>query len=623
MPAIRHQSIGSSPEFERIANLPRRTWSDAEGEKLARILTAKLKHPQGTMSLRPAQAIALYEFQQQKGLVAHHRVGAGKTLTTLLAPTVVGETNYALVVPAALREKTIRERAELGKHWKLPLTFRIWSYQELGRVQGANILTQHKPRLLVFDEAHLVKNLKAGVTRRIKRYFEDYPSTMCLACSGTLIRNSIKDFAHLSNWALKERSPLPIDWAEVLEWAEALDDPDSFLSVMHPGKLLSLPGGDPDADERTKARQKVQARMLETPGVVGSRGAQVGSSLYLSPVTYAQNAHTTANFERLRGQWETPDGYAISEAVVLWKTARELALGFHYVTVSTKAYEAWSKTGGRSVYNRTMTEAGRREFESFLADARPPEEWLTPRKDWAKFVRGILEESRTLDTEAQVALACAAGKLRRREYDDWRAVRDTFDGMNLAVWHDDGALKACEEWAKKAENGIIWVEHRFFAQELAARTGLPYFGLRGANVRGELIDAPATMAKYPVVIASISSNSTGRNLQRYNQNLVVSVPTNGQTWEQLIGRQHREGQTADTVTLDVFLGCAEHHKAIPRALEQARAIKDTVGEEQKLLLCDINWPTLSPRGPAFGSNKSKKADGIIWDADLDGEEDED
>lgn len=627
MGLIKHTQVNGSPDLARIQALPRRNWSDVEAEKLAKLLTEKLKRPGGTMALRPVQAIALYEIQKCRGMVGHMRVGSGKTLTSLLAPMVLGIQNYALVVPASLREKTNRERAALSKHWKLPLTFRIWSYEELGRVQGANILTTFKPQLLIFDEAHKLKNLKAGVTRRVKRFYQEFPNTLGIVMSGTLLRNSIKDFAHLSDWALKAGSPLPLDPGVVLEWAEGLEDPESFLSVKHPGTLMSLPGGDPKADERTQARQKVQARMIETPGVVNSRGEQVASSLYLSPVTYAANSHTADNFKRLRTKWETPDGYGISEAVVLWKTARELALGFHYVTVSEAAYKDWAKTSSRSIYNRTMTLEGRKEFESFLDSARPPEEWLGPRREWAKFVRDVLADSKTLDTEKQVALACADNKLRALEYNAWRQVRESFDAYQLAVWHDDSALKVCETWADKADNGIIWAEHRFFARELARRTGLPYFGLGGVNAAKEAIDNPATMAKYPVVIASISSNSTGRNLQRYNKNLVVSVPTNGQTWEQLLGRTHRDGQEADTVTTEVFLGCREHFQAIPEATKQAQYIRDTVGEEQKLLLCDIDWPSSVPAGWAFSGNASKKelaaANRLdLWD-DEDGEEQED
>lgn len=572
------------------------------------------------MVLKPVQAVALYEFQKYGGLVGHLRVGSGKTLVSLLAPIILGIQNYALIVPASLREKTNRERVKYSQHWKLPQTFRIWSYEELGRVQGANILTTFKPQLLILDEAHKAKNRKAGVVRRLIRYMQEFPDTKVIVMSGTLLRNSIEDFGHLSAWALKQGSPLPLDIGTLKEWAEALEDPESFLSVQHPGALMSLPGGDDADDERQQVRQKVQSRMLETPGVVGSRGEQVSASLYLKPVTYPTNSHTGDNFKRLRTLWETPDGYGISEAVILWKTARELALGFHYITVSEKAYKEFAKSSSRSVYNRTMSPEGRKEFEAFLAEARPPEEWLGPRREWAKFVRDVLSDSRTLDTEKQVALACAAGQLRTREFHAWRSVRESFDAYQLAVWHDDSALKVCEEWAKKAENGIIWAEHRFFARELAKRTGLPYFGLGGLNSKGEAIDDSSSMAKYPVVIASISSNATGRNLQRYNDNLVVSVPTNGMTWEQMLGRTHRDGQQADTVNVDVFLGCREHYEAIPRAIRQAEAIRDTVGEEQKLLLCDVDWPSVSPGGYAFTGNASKKelerANRLdIWDDD--------
>ncbi|TXH10115.1 MAG: hypothetical protein E6R03_15820, partial [Hyphomicrobiaceae bacterium] len=225
MGLIKHTSVTKSPELDRIKALPRRIWTDAEAEKLAKVMTETLKRPGGNMTLKPVQAVSLYEIQKYGGLVGHLRVGSGKTLVSLLAPRVLGIQNYALIVPASLREKTNRERVKYSQHWLMPPTYRIWSYEELGRVQGANILTTFKPQLLILDEAHKGKNRKAGVVRRLIRYMQEFPDTKVIVMSGTLLRNSIEDFGHLSGWALKERSPLPLDIGTLKEWADSLEDP--------------------------------------------------------------------------------------------------------------------------------------------------------------------------------------------------------------------------------------------------------------------------------------------------------------------------------------------------------------------------------------------------------------
>jgi hypothetical protein len=61
----------------------------------------------------------------------------------------------------------------------------------------------------------------------------------------------------------------------------------------------------------------------------------------------------------------------------------------------------------------------------------------------------------------------------------------------------------------------------------------------------------------------------------------------------------------------VLLGCLEHADAFRKAYAGAEVVRDTMGEEQKLLLADITWPSdneiASYRGPLWGEKKSRKA----------------
>ena len=98
-PFLGRREIKRSAEFERIRSLPVRSVLD--GETLAREMTEALKTPGGTMSLRPVQALALYEIMTTGGLCAPMGVGTGKTLVFLLAPVVLGLKRALGILPAS------------------------------------------------------------------------------------------------------------------------------------------------------------------------------------------------------------------------------------------------------------------------------------------------------------------------------------------------------------------------------------------------------------------------------------------------------------------------------------------------------------------------------------------
>jgi len=315
-------------------------------------------------------------------------------------------------------------------------------------------------------------------------------------------------------------------------------------------------------EELSRARKAFHRRLVSTPGVICSlNDEQVDCSLYITGTIYSVNAATEKNFETLRDLWETPDGWALSEAVDVWRHARELALGFHYV---------W--------------------------DPRPPDEWLEARRAWAKFVREVLARSRTLDSEKQVATACEEGQLDATAFLAWQKQRPSFVINQKAVWHDDAALEICAKWLKK-EKGICWTDHTFFGRELARRTGLPYFGQNGLDESGRSIvkwvqEINEGHAKPGPLIASGAANDTGKNLQAWSANLITSCMTGAAVWEQRLGRTHRQGQLADEVTADVLVGCIEHVEAWERAIAEAEMSRDMLGAPQKILLADVDMPNV-------------------------------
>lgn len=560
-------SVTHSKEFERIAALPRRQPRD--WEQIALELTALLKTPEGTMTLRPIQAQALVEMGEQRGLFGSIVVGGGKTLISLLSPYVFDADRAILFLPAALVQKTVNESRVLAKHWRIRMP-RLISYDEMGREAAEQLLQGQRPDLIIGDEIHRLKNWKAGVTRRVARYMRQNPETPMVVMSGTVMKKTLQDFAHIVQWTHKDAAPVPLNDGELEEWANALDEGINPLRRTDPGPLVDWcpehtpTPEEPYLDELTRARRGFHDRFTSTPGVVATSTENVACSLYINILEYETNAATEANFATLRRDWATPDEWDIGEAAVAWMYARELAIGLHYV---------W--------------------------DPRPIQAWRDARKAWNGYVRAALSKSRTLDTEKTVVTALEDGRL---DDADGREVLATWRKIQIESgfvinpdfhWHDDAALDVCVKWAKKGP-GIIWVEHTFFGKELSKRTGLPYFGAKGLDVNGrnlsDLVESINDKREKPgVILASVAACGTGFNLQPWRRNLITAVPAGAATWEQLLGRTHRPGQMADDIEVDVMIGCREHWEGWERAVAGAQAIQDTLGQPQKLILADRNF----------------------------------
>jgi hypothetical protein len=571
--------VSNSADFVRVRGLPVRG-PDSYPPDLAKRLTALLRDTSvcdssdsdphtglcrkcgQPFALRDLQARGLYDAGTHRRGFFPLRVGAGKTLFGFLLPRVIECREPTMIVPAALVEKTNREWHALAKHWKVAKHIKFRSYQALGRSSGAQQLELDKPDLLIADECHFLKNSKAAVTRRVARYMHGNPRTIFVPMSGTIMKSSIRDFAHLLEWSHRAESPLPLYGQTLAEWAGALDEGLNPLSRRSPGVLLNLypPGDDPtEEDPHKRARKMFFARTQACAGIVSSDARQdYDGSLYIEPIEYTPNEKTDENFSRLRQLMERPDGYTLSEAMQVWAVARMLALGLHY-------------------------------------EYRPPapEDWLQARKHWAKFAREALaEEIPGIDSEEQVKHAVMDGRLDD-EYgvlEEWRRIQaeSEFTPNSVPVWHDDTALKVCQKWMSEHPRGIVFVDHRFFGYELAKRAGVPYYGAEGLDEKGNFIEAHP---RGTPAVASRKANTTGRNIQGIFETMLVAAPMpNSEEWEQMLGRLHRQGQLADSVEVYVLIACREHLESIPRALASSDVKQDLLGFTQKIRLADIDWP---------------------------------
>lgn len=594
-------AIGPSPDLTRILALPRRKPLNLDDPNDPQVLalvarmnarlgrkndrcTCHLHRRPCLTSLKPAQAWALSEIAETGGLVGPIGVGHGKTGLGILAPMVLpGCRTAVLLIPPNLREQLKREYDLWSQHFHVPSirhggsegtiisgrpVIHVVPYSLFSRPESTTLLESILPDVIIADEGHKLRDRKTATAGRVIRYMVKHPDTRFLAWSGTIAKGSVTDFTHLTAFALREGSPVPLDPNTAAAWATALDP----LPVRAaPGALRQL-GEGPIADVFGR-------RLAETKGWVATKAGAVSNALTLrerkAPEMPAALRKALAN---MRSSWTRPDGEELVDALQVAKSARELALGFFY---------RWRFPRG--------------EPEDLIR------RWYAARKVWHRELRERLERPEEhLDSEMLCTNAAAraldgyVGPLptwNARTFKAWRDVRDQVAPVPDTVWLDDppagfeaipGAdylVRDAGEWARK-HRGIVWYEHEAFGARVAADFGIPrHAGGIGAEQRILAEDGSRS------ILASIKAHGTGRDgLQRvFHEQLVVPMPSSGDGNEQLLGRLHRIGQEADEVTTWTYRHVPEFVDGIDKALEQARFLKATLGSDQKLLVATVEW----------------------------------
>ena len=603
-----NRSVGKSKDLERILRIPRREWEPEEMEELAKIMTPLLAKPGGTQELRPVQAVSLHDLASERGLISTARVGAGKTLITLLGAYVTESIRPLIVVPANLKKKTKRDIKFYREHWEIAEFVRVESYEWLSRKKQLNFWEEYRPDLVMFDEAHKLRDTSTATVKRLRRYLTEIrPQTILGLLSGTLTNRSLKDFWHLLRWTLPyENCPLPHNYNELDLWSLAVDEKVPEMNRVQPGALIDL------CDEAEKdmfrenpiksVRLGIQRRIRQTPGIVTTRETFEGASLQINALQFDPPKNVRDTIDKLRVDWETPGsekradgtqeipGQPISDATQISQHEKEMSLGFYYI---------W--------------------------DPPPPQEWLQARKKVCKAFRAILRfNQRKLDTEAQVVEALDNGfySMHKETLDKWREVKDLYDPEKhkKTVWISDFAVDKAAEWMRE-NNGIVWVFHTAFGKRLSEKTGVPYYAGEGLDAEGNFIeDHPADKP----LIASMHANREGKNLQKWNKNLITFPHTNGGWWEQLLGRTHRDGQEEDTVYVDMFYVTMAHLESFYRAKGDAKYIEEISGQVQKMLYADLLVPTFDEveygellkeaeeKGYETGSDHHPDGHGDVW-----------
>jgi hypothetical protein len=539
--------VTNSVELGRILALPRRKL-DPEGFDDA---TVMFEREGSDAKFWPIQSAALIEAAQQDGLFAPIGVGHGKTLISLALPDALSSKKAVLLVPPALkRQLSIEIESFYQKQFSLPIDrITVIAYSELSSAKKATILEDIAPDLIIADEAHHLRHKTSARTKRFLRYAKNHPECRFAFLSGTMTTRSIKDYAHLIELALRKNSPLPHGYRELKDWAGALDVTPEYL--MAPGALKKF------CDEGEEARDGFRRRLVDTGGVVATKKGALGTSLVIRRLRPQLPEKLFKLMAQVRKTWAIEDD-EFSTSLELARVLRQLACGFHY---------RWAWPGDEKDH-----------------------EWLDARSEWNREVRQKLTQSlEGFDSPLLLSQAAEryfkwdeAGREKPRPkktwdsatWADWRNQKDKKPPPTATSWVDQFLVRESIAWAEKStEPAIIWYEHRALGEAIAHLGEFPHYGAA----------TDASQAREPVIVCSMKTQGTGKNLQHYCQNLFTSLPPNGATFEQIVGRTHRPGQMADEVTVDWFGHTPETEAALASVIDDAEYAEKTTGALQKVL----------------------------------------
>jgi len=559
---MKASGVSRTREFDRIFNLPRRVLDLNNVRDLTDMFrkTAVDCSCGKEMRLWPIQNAALAEAAAQGGLFGALAVGSGKTLISLLVGQAMNAQRIVLLVPSEIRNQLLtRDIPHLAKHFALEQErLTVVSYSELSTARTGDALERLKPDLIVADECHRISRRDSARTKRFERYMKEHPECAFVGLSGTMTKDSIRNYARFMELSLRKNSPMPGNYREIMEWSEALDDirHGDPREARGPGALILL------CNEGESTRSGYRRRWTETPGCVATSEGSLGTTLYLRAVKPVVPHSVTRAIEKLENTWSVGEGddrEELVDALAIARIKRQLSCGFYY---------KWR-----------------------WPDNNPDREWLDARREWNIAVRQFLKRRAKAGCDSPLLVTNA---IKRGDIPDlesvcsaWQAVYDRPEPPVEPVWIDKFIVDYGEQWLcdqlKDGKRSILWIEHQAIETEIRQRH-IKTFGA------GE--DAGEVFSKnFPVIACSIISQSTGKNLQGqhrgegddgWNHNLVLSPPPSALTWEQLIARTHRPGQEKDEVFVDVCQHTEVYKAAMALSVMQARTLEERDGQKQKI-----------------------------------------
>lgn len=517
-------------------------------------LSSRFEKPGGEWKLRPIQNEILYRAHKTQGLLGLVGVGEGKTLSSFLLPHVLTPTltgQALLLIPANMRAQCLKDWKTYSEHFILPSKVELRSYEEISVTP--NLLSTINPDYIICDEVHKLKNRDSTRTRRLARYmgarYRSGRPVKFVGLSGTMTSTSIKDYAHIAAWALRERAPVPIEYPVLVKWATVLDR-DAKPSQESKASLYPLVrkyGGD--------ERSAYKKRLLSAEGVVISLKSRPDAELHLFERNLGIPKNIVKAINDVNESFQAPNGDELSSALEKVRVLRQLICGFYYF---------WNWSG------------------------EPDKDWLETRSNWNKEVRNFLKTAKEgYDSPALVRNAVIrhlTGKAKERlpsslleAYVAWHPHSMKEPPPQGVRWVSDYLIDDVSNWAlSQKDPPIIWYSHLAFAARLGRKTGFPVFG------QGQIADKALLQVDKPIpAILSARAHSQGKNLQVWGNQIIANPLSEGARLEQLLGRCHRTGQKRETVGA-TFYSHRVFAAALAMAKLSAKYVEKTTEQEQRL-----------------------------------------
>ncbi len=553
-----HAPRAFDDEWGRITRIPRVEPEGAEG--------VLWLHKGNEIRLRDTQARALATIQKYKGLFGPIGVGHGKTLIAWLAPVVLGQLRSVIMMPPNMVEAFKKEVERFRHHFIEPNPEpEIVPYSILSSPGGTDLLSRMAPEVIIADEAHTLMNSTSARTKRLKRYFGENPNTLFIALSGTFFGKRPGDLAQIVQFSLQDNAFMPVRGHAHEVWSQCVNldgrPNDSDWAAFAP--LAAAEGVSiehENGEERIKrARRAVLSRMRHTPGVISTVDPSIETPLHLYTHDIPVPPEIAEALRRVRESEETPDGEdIIVDDAQRARLESNLSAGFYYRW-------AWEEVGGRD------------------------EEWILARKVWGRALRTELEERSCEGYDSPLLVSnkvqrdllqhpgLAQTKRLHNAWSEWVPHRKKPVPPTVPVWVSPYFINWVADFLSDGIPTLVWYYSRAVGAALG-QIGLPVYG-QGS-------DAPEPGR---TVAASISVHGTGKNLQGWWRNLVLELPTQAKTWEQLIGRTHRPGQPNAWVEFHVPQHTEKYESALERSLEGAQHVKELTGADQRLLMMQRKW----------------------------------
>lgn len=584
--------------------------------------------------LERVQAEALYNFQLYKRLFGPIEVGGGKTLISLrvcaMGHAEFGMRKTMLVVPPQVLTQLVqtdipwaRKRVPLGCTFHVlggrPRDERLAiaqhqtrgcflvPYSLLSSEDGTELLGLIRPELIVFDEAHNLKNPRAARTRRIQHYIRKTNPTV-VALSGTITNKTIREFSHILAWSHGMMSPLPLDPDVVLEWAALVDADLNFWNPVTDQKVGTGPlrplirwsnihmPHDVLTHDVEGFRRAVQNRLLTAPAVVASPADTLGVSLTIhnQPV---QVADTYPGMEQLKKfdqdveqKWMTPCGDEIEWAMHKFAHRYVLSAGIYH-QLSWPDPGEWAQRKNISVDEANNQIEQSKTHHALLQDYhRQLREYLryhqVPGLDSPFTIGNSMEKHG--DLYVTKALYNAWKKAREAKFDDMP------ERTSTAIRVCDYKIKAAVKWAKQQERGgIIWYHHQGLGEWLAeefTKGGVDAIHCPAGERYNRMLTDQAAPERFRhrFAICSMQAHSTGKNLQYFDRQYFVQFPRPEETAQQVLGRTHRKGQQADEVLVYTCISTEIDEIALAATLNDSVYVFETMASKRKVLFATWN-----------------------------------